>query len=365
MEEMDGPAVAAETLRRLAREAGFELAGVAPAAPLAEHRYYSQWVEAGFAGEMAYLTGRRAALREDPRILLPSARSVLCVGKLYNASVPYSSAFTSDEVGWISRYAWGDDYHVILRAGLEKLVAALRSEAGVDFEYRICVDTAPLLERALARRAGLGWIGKNSCLINQHAGSWFFLGEVLLSLPSEPSAPPPDRCGTCTRCIDACPTSAMVRVSGPGGPGWTVDSRLCISYLTIELRNEIPEPLRPQTGFHIFGCDICQDVCPWNRRAAVSLEPAFAPALNAPPLERLAALTEQEFRDVFRNTPVWRAKYRGFLRNVAVAIGNSGNPALRRPLVNLTAHPDTLVAGHATSALRRLDETLAATTPVQ
>jgi epoxyqueuosine reductase len=217
------------------------------------------------------------------------------------------------------------------------------------------VDTAPLLERAYARRAGLGWIGKNTCLIQQEAGSWFFLGEILVSLELAPDAPPPDRCGTCTRCIDACPTGAIVSTGRSEGPLWGVDSRRCISYFTIELRGSIPEPLRAGNGNHVFGCDICQDVCPWNRKAAVTLEPAFAPLRFAPPLERLAGIGEEEFQAMFHGTPVLRARYRGFLRNVAVAMGASGLARFREPLGKLAAHPDPLVAEHARWALSRIE----------
>ena len=316
----------AGTIRELARACGFELAGVAAAAPgpegAPERDWYHQWVEAGFAGEMRYLTGHGAASRDDPRSLLASARSVVCVGKLYNTPWPCSTQFDAGERAWISRYAWGEDYHGVVRRGLKRLDALLRERAGVEFESKICVDTAPLLERSYARRAGLGWIGKNTCLINQAGGSWFFLGELLVSLVIDVDAPPPGRCGTCRRCIDACPTAAIV----PAGPRFTVDSRRCISYLTIELRGAIAVEHRAAMGAHVFGCDICQDVCPWNRRAAATGDPAFAPRAFAPPLERLAALTEEEFRRMFGGTPVTRARYAGFLRNVALAMGNRKLP---------------------------------------
>jgi epoxyqueuosine reductase len=331
----------AEAIRDLARACGFELAGVAAAEPLPERAWYRQWVASGFAGEMRYLTDRRAAVRDHPRNLLPSARSVVCVGKLYNTPWPYST--------WISRYAWGEDYHRVVRRGLQRLDAMLRERAGPAFESRICVDTAPLLERSYARMAGLGWIGKNTCLINQPRGSWFFLGELLVSLVIDADAPPPNRCGTCTRCIDACPTAAIV----PAGPGFTVDSRRCISYLTIELRGAVPPPLRPGVGGHVFGCDICQDVCPWNRRAPVTGDPAFQPRPFAPPLEKLAAVTEHEFRSMFRGTPVTRARYTGFLRNVAIAMGNRKLEKFRAPLENLAASQDPLVAEHARWALEK------------
>jgi epoxyqueuosine reductase len=338
--------VRSDEIRHLAGQCGFELAGVAPAAPLPEAAHYRRWVAAGNAGEMRYLTDYRADLRDDPRALLPSALSVICVGKLYNSPWPYSTAHTGAELAWISRYAWGADYHEVLRRGLERLAGLLRERAG-EFDARICVDTAPLLERSLAHRAGLGWIGKNTCLIHEPAGSWFFLGELLTSLPLASGDPPPDRCGTCTRCIDACPTGA---ITAP----YVLDSRRCISYFTIELRGPVPEEHRASLGRHVFGCDICQDVCPWNRRAPVTSAPGFQPAHFAPPLEKLAGIGEEEFRALFRGTAVKRARYRGFLRNVAVAMGNAGRPEFRRPLEKLAAHPDPLVAEHARRALAAL-----------
>jgi epoxyqueuosine reductase len=299
---------------------------------------------------MAYLTDRRADVRYDPRNLLASARSIIVAGKLYNTPWPYSTQFDTGELGWISRYAWGDDYHELLRLGLERLEAMLRDRAGPAFESTICVDTAPLLERSYARLAGLGWIGKNTCLINQASGSWYFLGELLLSLEIEPDEPPPDRCGTCSACIDACPTAAIV----PSGDGWTLDARRCISYFTIELRGAIPEEHRAAMGGHVFGCDICQDVCPWNGEAPATGEPHLAPRHFAPDLERLARIGEAEFRELFRGTSVTRAKYSGFLRNVAVAMGNRGLEKFRAPLEKLAESPDEVVAQHARWALARL-----------
>jgi epoxyqueuosine reductase len=238
----------------------------------------------------------------------------------------------------------------VLRQGLQHLETRLRELAGAPFDSRICVDTAPLAERTYARLAGLGWIGKNTCLINQPRGSWFFLGELLVSLDIAADDPPPDRCGTCRRCIDACPTQAIV----PFGGHHAVDSRLCISCLTIELRGAIAEDRRAGNGGHVFGCDICQDVCPWNARAPVTGDAAFHPRQFAPPLERLAALSEAEFRELFGGTPVWRARYTGFLRNVAVAMGNRGLPQFRPALEKLAASEDGMVAEHARWALGRL-----------
>lgn len=340
----------ANDIRNLARACGFELAGVTPALPAEDRARYHRWVDAGFAGEMRYLTDRRELVRDDPRNLLATARSVICVGKVYDTPWPYSTTFTSSDDrarAWISRYAWGDDYHDVMRRGLERLADLIRRQAGADFETRICVDTAPLLERSYARLAGLGWIGRNTCLINQGLGSWIFLGELLVSIEIACDAPPPDRCGTCTRCIDACPTEAII-------PGQGVDSTLCISYFTVELRGPIPEEQRSAVGAHVFGCDICQDVCPWNRRATTTADAAFAPRHFAPPLETLAAVTEQEFRSMFSGTPVTRAKYSGFLRNVAVAMGNQQLARFRAPLEKLAASEDPLVAEHARWGLEQL-----------
>ena len=296
---------------------------------------------------MAYLTGHRAALRADPRTLLASARSIICVGKLYNTPEPYSTGFPDSGRAWISRYAWGRDYHGVVRAGLKRLAGKLSALSQRPFEWRICADTAPLLERAYARRAGLGWIGKNSCLINQRQGSWFFLGELLVSMEIAPDAPPPDRCGTCMRCVEACPTSALV-------PGQGLDATRCISYFTIELRGAIPEEQRSGVGAHVFGCDICQDVCPWNGRAPVTDDPAFAPRQFAPRLEVLAAIGAEEWGAMFRGTPLIRARYSGFLRNVAVAMGNAGHEKFRAPLEKLAESGDAVVAEHARWGLGQL-----------
>ena len=332
-----------ETVKWLARECGFELAGIAAAEPSGDFARYREWVEKGYAGEMRYLTDPRAEVRGDPRNLLSSAQSIICVGKLYN------TPGTAD--GGVSRYAWGEDYHRVMRDGLARMVELLEREEG-SFEHKICVDTAPLLERSYAREAGLGWIGKNTCLINEPLGSWFFLGEIVTSLKMEPDAPPPDRCGTCTRCIDACPTKALV----PDGDGqWTLDSRRCISYLTIELRGPIPEEHREVMGTHIFGCDICQDVCPWNSRSPVTGEAAFF-ARPAWELENIAKLSPPEFHQSTCESPIARAKHGGMLRNVAVAMGNSRLGRFRGPLEEMALSPDETIAEHAQWALKKLSQ---------
>src|SRR5580658_1108757 len=338
----------AAQLKRLARECGFELAGIARAEPLPDDsRRYLDWVERGLAGAMGYLTDRRAIMRTDPKLLLASARSILCVGKLYNGPEPRSTEVTDEMqdagLGWISRYAWGDDYHHVVRHGLEALTAKL----GGDHDYKICVDTAPLLERSYARQAGLGWIGKNTCLINQEIGSWVFLGEILTSLEIQPDSPPPDRCGTCTRCIDACPTQAIAP------QGYEIDARRCIPYFTIELHGATPEAMRPAIGQHIFGCDICQDVCPWNSRAPVAEEPAFFARPGLEP-EKIAKLSPPEFHQSTCKSPIARAKYGGMLRNVAVAMGNSRLDRFRGPLEEMASSPDETIAAHARWALKKL-----------
>jgi epoxyqueuosine reductase len=340
--------VRSSEVKELALRAGFDLAGIAPAGPIAEADHYMDWARRGNAGKMGYLTDHRADKRRDPRNLLPSARSILVVGQLYNAPIPYSTAFNDATLGWISRYAWGDDYHDVMRARLETVAAQL------DCETKICIDTAPLLERPLARAAGLGWLGKNTCLINQSQGSWFFLGELLIALDLEPGAPPPDRCGTCRRCVDACPTTALVP-TGHQAPAWELDARLCIAYLNIECKGELPAAQRAGIGHHVFGCDICQDVCPWNRRAAVTHDASWQPRQLAPPLAELAALTPAQFRELFQGSPIARTRYQGFLRNVAIAMGNAALPSFRKPLQKLAENDDPVIASHARWALQQLE----------
>ena len=286
-------------VHHLAAEIGFELVGVTMAHPTRDFDRFRSWVDRGLAGEMRYLGDHRGDIRSDAEKLLPGVRSVICVGLVYHGPEPLSTEFSDRERAWISRYAWGEDYHNALRAKIAEFAHKLLEIE--EFSWRICVDTAPLLERSLARQAGLGWIGKNTCLINQKIGSWFFLGELLTTLDIAPDSPPPDRCGSCTRCIDACPTNAIV--PSPDGR-FELDARLCISYFTIELRSSIPEAHRAAMGANVFGCDICQDVCPWNGRAAETQDSAFRPREFAPSLERMAALSEAEFRGLFRDTPM-------------------------------------------------------------
>ncbi len=332
--------------KTLAREVGFDLVGIAAPDPPPELAHFATWLAKGRAGEMSYLTGQ-ADRRADLRVAFPWARSVLAVGLQYDTAHPYSTEATAG--GWIARYAWGDDYHDVLKALLERLVARLAGEAGA-FQSRTYVDTGPIVERAYAAAAGLGAWGKNTCLLHPEHGSWFFLGEAVTDLPLVPDTPRLDMCGTCTACLDACPTGAL---PAP----YELDATRCISYLTIELKGAIPEDRREGLGGHVFGCDICQDVCPWNRRRRHQGGLAFEPreGLVAPDLERLAGLSEEGFREAFRRSPVKRAKRRGLLRNVAVAIGNGGDPSQRPILDRLAADEDPLVREHARWALERLD----------
>jgi epoxyqueuosine reductase len=297
---------------------------------------------------MAYLTTQRER-RSDLRAAFPWARSVVSVGLQYDTDAPYSTASPPDR-GWIARYAWGDDYHDVMKAMLERLAESLAESLG-PLQSRVYADTGPIVERAYAAAAGLGAWGKNTCLLHPEHGSWFFLGEVVTDLEMEADQPRPDMCGSCTACLDACPTGALVAP-------YVLDATRCISYLTIEVKGAIPEDRRAGVGRHVFGCDICQDVCPWNRRRRHAGGPAFAAreGLTAPDLETLAgvALDEEAFRALFRGSPVKRAKRRGMLRNVALALGNSGDAAHRPALERLAADDDPIVREHAAWALARL-----------
>jgi epoxyqueuosine reductase len=396
-------------VKQRALEIGFDLVGIAPITADTDLKFSREWAERGFGGEMQYLQNPK---RNDPRLLLPSAKSVICVGMIYNAPLPYSTEVGSQETGagiavsrgkssdakdngprtndhaWISRYAWGTDYHGIMRARLEQLRKAVEAMA-LGVETRVYVDTGPIVERAFARLSGIGWTGKNTCLINESKGSWFFLGVVLTSLALEPDLPGPDRCGTCTACLDACPTQALVEP-------YVMDASRCIAYFTIELKGAIPEEFRPAIGANVVGCDICQDVCPWNgkgrsqetevrsqnvalgRSAATTSQAEFQPmevnikrgsayaesltpnsesqsfSLFDPSLDSLASLREEDFRRVFQKSPIKRVKYRGWLRNLCVAMGNSGDAKFLPDLQRLREHPDSMVREHAEWAVAQL-----------
>jgi epoxyqueuosine reductase len=377
----------AETIKRRALEIGFDLAGIAPLAAWEDLEFSRQWVERGYGGEMRYLENPK---RDDPRRILPPARSIICVGLIYNADLPHStevgngpgSSRAGEPRAWISRYAWGKDYHDVMRTKLERLRAAVEALAQ-DVETRAYVDTGPVVERAFARLSGIGWMGKNTCLINQQKGSWFFLGVILTSLELAPDLPAPDRCGSCTRCIEACPTGALVEP-------YVMDASRCIAYFTIELKGSIPMEFRPAVGANVFGCDICQDVCPWNSRGegqgpGVRVQPRKAATGNRvegaaatgvaefqplqieaekqlgtafslfnPPLEALASLSEEDFHRLFARSPLKRAKYRGWLRNLCVAIGNSGDRRFARWLKRVRKRPDPIVREHAEWALAKV-----------
>jgi epoxyqueuosine reductase len=376
-----------------ARAVGFDLCGVADPDALAELSHLSEWLARGYAGEMNYLRDPR---RMDPDLVLEGVRSLIVVALNYNSASPHSTevaALSNGESprGWISRYAWGDDYHEVLGGKLETLVAAMRLQFAEPFEVRAYVDTGPIVERVAAKYAGLGWLAKNTCLINEELGSWLFLGVIVTTLELAPTLgagelPPADLCGNCTLCLDACPTQAF---AAP----YVLDGRRCISYLTIELRGAIPEDLRESMGRAVFGCDICQDVCPWNRKAPVAAAKEFAPresanernskcetrnpgtgeglareerresasSLFAPELEWLADLSQREFSETFRGSAVKRAKWRGMVRNACVALGNARLPkedaARSRAIATLESladSDDALIAEHARWALDRL-----------
>ncbi|MHB8652932.1 MAG: tRNA epoxyqueuosine(34) reductase QueG [Terriglobia bacterium] len=456
-------------VKQHALEIGFDLVGIAPVAAHADLQFSREWVERGYGGEMRYLENPK---RDDPRRILPSAQSVICVGLIYNADLPYSTEIRRQESevrsqesgagrkktgtskqgggsigleakiekpapnsefeacpgargpllplvtnhssgfrdrGWISRYAWGTDYHDVMRSKLEKLRTALRAMAP-GTETRVYVDTGPIVERAFARLSGIGWTGKNTCLINEAKGSWFFLGVIITSLDLAPDLPAPDRCGSCTACIEACPTDALVQP-------YVMDASRCIAYLNIELKGSIPEKFRSAIGANVVGCDICQDVCPWNskdirqggapstgavvsgrlpdgiqlsaassqrRKTATTQVPEFQPlqfeaevsaprspgdnaervsnfdfqvsthSLFNPSLEALASLDENDFRRIFRRSPVKRVKYRGWLRNLCVAMGNSGDGKFLPRLQRLREHDDPLIREHAEWAIAQL-----------
>jgi epoxyqueuosine reductase len=314
-------------VKQAACEAGFDLAGIAPVHDAPELRYFPEWIAAGHAGEMKYMEARDEAghlKRASLKNAVPWARSVIVCALNYNTAQPYSTQVDDPLRGWISRYAWGEDYHDAvmerLRVVEQHLHQECRETEAPPLQTRCYVDTGPLVERVYAKYAGVGWIGKNTCILNQKLGSWLFLGVVLTSLVLEPDLPAPDRCGTCTRCIDACPTDAFLAP-------YHLDANRCIAYLTIEKRGTIPEEIRDGIGRHVFGCDICQDVCPWNRKAPVTGAPEFQPreGLVNPSLEWLAEMTAEEFREKFRRSPVRRIKHSGLRRNAVIAMGNSGD----------------------------------------
>ena len=288
--------------------------------------------------------------REHLKHVLPDAKSVISCALNYNTDYPYSVDEKDKSKGWISRYAWGDDYHHVMEDKLRVLMNYIKEQASEEVSSKMYVDTGPVLERVYGKYAGVGWIGKNTCLINQEIGSWIFIGEIITSLELDYDNPVPDRCGTCTRCIDACPTDAILEP-------YVLDSRICISYLTIELKDKVPAQLREGIDNNIYGCDICQDVCPWNKRAQITDEPGFKPRedLYSPDLSYLSRLSVEDFRMVFKGSPIKRTKRRGLLRNVMIAMGNSGNKNFIPHIKECLNDEEPLVRAHAVWALWRID----------
>ena len=354
------------SLKAQARALGFDVVAIAPVGPSPHWEAYQAWVQQGYEGEMAYLA-RHLPLKRDPRAWFPQARSLILVGLNYAQHLD-PALLQDPSRGRISIYALGRDYHKIMRRALIQLDQWLAARTGRHSRGRVFVDSSPVLERAWAERAGIGFIGKNTCLIHPHWGSWLFLGGLLVP-EALPFDPPPERhppgphpdwvwhfpqgvtgtCGACTRCLQACPTGAFIAPR-------QLDARRCLSYLTIELRGPIPEPLRPHLGNWVFGCDLCQDPCPWNRRAQPASHPQLQPHPDriAPPLLELLAMDEEAFQKRFAGSPVMRAKWAGFLRNVCVAAGNWGDPLAAEALTEHVWHSPPLVAEHAAWALARL-----------
>ena len=348
-----------DIVKRAAEAAGFDLSGIAAASDSQELKHFPAWIAAGHAGEMKYMEARDdqgALKRASLARVAPWARSVVVCAINYNTDQPYSTQGQDASCGWISRYAWSrEDYHDVVLRRVKQVEAALQQAVPAELQpsltTRSYVDTGPIVERVFAKYAGVGWIGKNTCIINQKKGSWLFLGVILTSLDLEPDLPAPDRCGTCSRCIEACPTDAILAP-------YQLDSNKCISYLTIEKRGSIPEDLRAGIGRHVFGCDICQDVCPWNRKAVASSAPEFEPraGLVNPALAWLAEMSAEEFRETFRGSPIRRTKRSGLRRNAAIAMGNSGNRQFLPLLEQLSCDEDESVAESARWAAGRLQK---------
>lgn len=359
-----------EWITERARAIGFALCGVVRAENFPELQQFPEWLDRGYAGEMKYLRDMR---RQNPAAAMDGVRSIIVCALNYNTAYPFSTeaaanASASDAAprGWISRYAWGDDYHEVIWEKLNALAAILRQKFASPFQLRAYADTGPIAERIAAKYAGLGWLGKNTLLLNDKLGSWLFLGVILTSLDLTPSltpgeTPPRDLCGNCRQCLDACPTAALVEP-------YLLDARRCISYLSIELRGSVPDQFREKMGWHVYGCDICQDVCPFNRDAPVTQVMNFRPrglstrnSLLAPDLEWLANMAEQEFRQTFRISAIKRTKWQGMVRNACIALGNAQiqhgsdvHARISRVLVELSNSEDHAIAESAKWALSRI-----------
>ena len=334
-------------IKEEAQRLGFALVGISSVKLPPHEESFARWLRDGLAGELEYMK-RTEALRRDPQKLVPWAASVISVGMNYYTSFarPEPSA---EPRGWISRYAWGDDYHDLMKDKLKALLERIRELRPGPLQGRAFVDSGPVLERDLAGVAGLGWIGKNTHLISPKRGSWFFLGELFLDVPLAYDRPTRDRCGRCELCLKACPTGAFI------GP-YVLDARRCISYLTIELKGWMPRHLRPLVGNHVFGCDICQEVCPYNVKSDTRTASAYQPkeGLHAPQLIPLLSIDRNEFLRRFSGSPILRAKRRGFLRNVAVALGNTKSREAIPALIRALDDEEPLVRGHVAWALGQI-----------
>jgi len=340
-----------DAVKTRAREIGFDLCGIAAAEDHAQLHFLNEWLDRGYAGEMGYLA-RTAERRADVRAVMPSARSVIVLGTLYNSDRPYSTEVADSGEALISRYAWGEDYHRVLGARTESLRDWMVSTEP-SVETRVYVDTGPVQEKVYAERAGVGWIGKNTCLINPSLGSWLFLSEVLCSAPLAPDAPGLDQCGSCTLCLDACPTEAFPE------PG-VLDATRCLSYLTIETKGAIPTEDRAGLEGHVYGCDVCQEVCPFNSGAPVSQDPAWEPRglFDGSRLATLWRRSDTDLRAAIRHGAMSRVRVKRLRRNLAVAMGNSGADdvaaALEQDPPDADSLREPLVAEHVAWARRRI-----------
>jgi epoxyqueuosine reductase len=353
--------ITSAAIKAKASELGFDLCGISPVDDFPELRFLDEWLARGYAGDMAYMS-RSAGRRGDVRAVVPNARSVIVTGTVYNTSSDCAHDTNGLRKGGpsgppadsaiIARYAWGDDYHDVLRSRLDFLLGWMRDQSPEAFEARAYVDTGPVQERVYAQYAGLGWIGKNTCLINAEIGSWLFLAEIICTLSLEPDTQALERCGSCRRCLDACPTGALVEPA-------VLDSNKCLSYLTIELRTGIPEEYRAALGNHVYGCDICQEVCPYNQPSSSSRDAAWHPrrGLDLPLLVELWQRSDSELRALVKGSAMTRAKLTGLRRNLAVAIGNSGDAdahaALKERRSDQLSAADPMVAEHIAWALSR------------
>ena len=337
-----------DAIKRHAGSLGFDLVGIASAEPfLRDERAAIDRIRGGLMDGLPWYTEERVGRANHPEVLLEGARSILSLGTSYNTGRPEPGS--SGPTGKVARYAWGDDYHDVIKTKLRQLASGLSDIAGREVRTRIFVDDGPMNDRAAAERAGIGWFGKNTNILTRSHGSWVFLSQVVTDLELKPDPPLAKNCGDCVMCIDDCPTGAIVAP-------YVIDNRRCISFLTIELRGAIPRDLRPLVGDWVFGCDICQDVCPVNRKATESLEPAFRQRhdFGAPALIPLLDLDDEGFRERFRKSPIKRAKRVGLQRNVCVALGNIGDSMAVPALVLAINSPDALVREHAAWALGRI-----------